>query len=57
VRSAGVAFDPAKADIDLQGTPVCRGGLAAPFSEAALKKKLESQECEIRFTLRGKGKG
>jgi len=55
--NAGVAFDPAKADIDLQGTPVCRGGLAAPFSEAALKKKLESQECEIRFTLRGKGKG
>ena len=55
--NAGVAFDPAKADIDLQGTPVCRGGLAAPFSEAALKNKLESQECEIRFTLRGKGKG
>jgi glutamate N-acetyltransferase/amino-acid N-acetyltransferase len=55
--NAGVAFDPAKADIDLQGTPVCRGGLAAPFSETALKKKLESQECEIRFTLRGKGKG
>jgi glutamate N-acetyltransferase/amino-acid N-acetyltransferase len=55
--NAGVAFDPAKADIDLQGTPVCRGGLAAPFSEAALKKKLESQECEIRLTLRGKGKG
>jgi len=55
--NAGVAFDPDKADIDLQGTSVCRAGLAAPFSEAALKKKLESQECEIRFTLRGKGKG
>ena len=55
--NAGVAFDPAKADIDLQGTPVCRAGLAAPFSEAALKQKLESQECSIRFTLRGKGKG
>jgi glutamate N-acetyltransferase/amino-acid N-acetyltransferase len=54
---AGVAFDPAKADIDLQDTPVCRGGLAAPFSESALKKKLEAPECEIRFTLRGKGKG
>ncbi|HTM47090.1 MAG TPA: bifunctional glutamate N-acetyltransferase/amino-acid acetyltransferase ArgJ [Bryobacteraceae bacterium] len=54
---AGVAFDPSKADIDLQETPVCRAGLAAPFSEAALKKKLASQECHIRFALRGKGKG
>jgi glutamate N-acetyltransferase/amino-acid N-acetyltransferase len=54
---AGIPFDPAKVDIDLQDTPVCRGGLAAPFSESALKKKLESPECEIRFTLRGKGKG
>jgi glutamate N-acetyltransferase/amino-acid N-acetyltransferase len=54
---AGVAFDPSKADIDLQETAVCRAGLAAPFSEAALKKKLESQECHIRFALRGKGKG
>jgi glutamate N-acetyltransferase/amino-acid N-acetyltransferase len=55
--NAGVAFDPSKADIDLQGTAVCRGGLAAPFSESELKKKLEAPECEIRFTIRGKGKG
>jgi glutamate N-acetyltransferase/amino-acid N-acetyltransferase len=55
--NAGVAFDPSKADIDLQGTAVCRGGLAAPFSEGELKKKLEAPECEIRFTIRGKGKG
>jgi glutamate N-acetyltransferase/amino-acid N-acetyltransferase len=55
--NAGVAFDPAKVDIDLQGSAVCRGGLAAPFSEAALKKKLEAPECEIRFAIRGKGKG
>ena len=55
--NAGVAFDPAKTDIDLQDTAVCRGGLAAPFSESALKKKLEAPECEIRFTIRGKGKG
>jgi glutamate N-acetyltransferase/amino-acid N-acetyltransferase len=40
-----------------QRTPVCRAGVAAPFSEAALKKKLESQECEIRVTIRGKSKG
>jgi glutamate N-acetyltransferase/amino-acid N-acetyltransferase len=55
--NAGVVFDPAKADIDLQGVAVCRGGLASPFSEDALKKKLESPECEVRFKLRGKGKG
>ena len=55
--NAGVALDPSKVDIDLQETAVCRGGLAAPFSEAALKKKLDTQECEIRLTIRGKGKG
>ena len=48
---------PAKTDIDLQGMPVCRGGLAAPFSEAELKQKLESPECEIRCRSAGKGKG
>ncbi len=55
--NAGVNFDPAKADIHMQGVLVCRGGLAAPFSEAELKKKLDAAECEIRFALRGKGKG
>ena len=34
---AGVAFDPRNADIDMQGMPVCRGGLAADFSEDELK--------------------
>jgi glutamate N-acetyltransferase / amino-acid N-acetyltransferase len=55
--NAGVPFDPRKADIDMQGVPVCRGGLAARFSEAELKSKLDAPECEIRFALRGKGKG
>jgi glutamate N-acetyltransferase / amino-acid N-acetyltransferase len=55
--NAGVEFDPAKADIDMQGVAVCRGGLAADFSEEALKEKLGAPECEIRFMLRGKGKG
>ncbi len=54
---AGVAFDPAKTDIFMQGVPVCRGGLAAPFSEQELKAKLDAPECEIRLSLRGKGKG
>ena len=55
--NAGVAFDPRKTDIDMQGVPVCRGGLAARFSEAELKRKLDAPECEIRLALRGKGKG
>ncbi len=55
--NAGVPFDPAKVDIDLQGLPVCRGGLAADFSEDELKKKLDAAECLIRVALRGKGKG
>ena len=55
--NAGVAFDPAKTDIHMQGVLVCRGGLAAPFSEPELKAKLDAPECEIRLTMRGKGKG
>ncbi len=55
--NAGVPFDPAKTDIHMQGVLVCRGGLAAPFSEAELKQKLDAPQCEIRVGIRGKGKG
>ena len=55
--NAGVAFDPAKVDIDMQGVPVCRAGLAARFSEPELKQKLDAPECEIRLAIRGSGKG
>jgi len=55
--NAGVAFDPAKVDIEMQNVVVCRGGLAARFSESELKKKLDDPECSIRFNIRGKGKG
>ena len=55
--NSGVAFDPGKTDIHMQGMLVCRGGLAAPFLEDDLKRKLDAPECEIRLTLRGKGKG
>ena len=55
--NAGVPLDPAKVDIDLQGVPVCRGGVAADFSEPELKKKLDETECLIRVVLHGKGKG
>jgi glutamate N-acetyltransferase/amino-acid N-acetyltransferase len=55
--NAGVEFDPARTDISLQNVVVCRGGLAAPFSEEALKRKLGSPDCEIRLAIRGKRKG
>jgi glutamate N-acetyltransferase/amino-acid N-acetyltransferase len=55
--NAGVAFDPSKTDIHMQGVTVCRGGLAAPFSESGLKQKLDASECEIRLAIHGKGKG
>jgi glutamate N-acetyltransferase/amino-acid N-acetyltransferase len=55
--NAGVAFDPSKTDVHMQGVAVCKGGLAAPFSEAELKRKLDAPDCEIRVAVRGKGKG
>jgi glutamate N-acetyltransferase/amino-acid N-acetyltransferase len=55
--NAGVAFDPRRVDIHLQGVPVCRGGLAARFAEDELRRKLDAPECEIRLAVRGKGKG
>lgn len=55
--NAGVPLDPFKVDIDLQGVPVCRGGLAADFSEQELIKKLDEPECRIQFTIHGRGKG
>jgi glutamate N-acetyltransferase/amino-acid N-acetyltransferase len=55
--NAGVAFDVAKTDVHMQGVAVCKGGLAAPFAEMELKKKLDTPECEIRVSFRGKGKG
>ena len=55
--NAGVAFDPSKTDVYMQSVLVCRGGLAAPFSEPELKRKLDAPECEIRVRVRGQGKG
>jgi glutamate N-acetyltransferase / amino-acid N-acetyltransferase len=55
--NSGVAFDPARTDIDMQGIPVCRGGLAADFSEDALKAKLDEKDCHVRLAIRGTGRG
>jgi glutamate N-acetyltransferase/amino-acid N-acetyltransferase len=55
--NAGVAFDPRRTDVVMQGILVCRAGLAAPFDEDELKRKLDAGDCEIRVSVRGKGKG
>jgi glutamate N-acetyltransferase/amino-acid N-acetyltransferase len=55
--NTGVAFDPRRTDVYLQGVLVCRGGLAAPFGEAELTQKLDAAECAIRMKIAGRGKG
>jgi glutamate N-acetyltransferase/amino-acid N-acetyltransferase len=54
---AGVDFDPAAIDIEMQRIPVCRGGLAAVFDESELKEKLNESEVRIRIVNRKGGKG
>ncbi len=55
--ASGVAFDPANADIALQGVGVCRRGVAGNYDEGELKKLLEGPECIIHLALRGRGRG
>jgi len=57
VGNSGVAFEPKQVDIEMQGVRVCRGGVAATFSEEELKTKLDELECYIRFSIRGNGRG
>ena len=54
---AGVKFDPAQAEITMQGVLVCRGGLAAKFHEEELKHLLNTPDIHITFRLKGEGKG
>jgi glutamate N-acetyltransferase / amino-acid N-acetyltransferase len=54
---AGIEFDPSKVQIAMQGIPVCKNGLAAPFDEQELKTKLDAADCHIDFHIRGTGKG
>jgi glutamate N-acetyltransferase / amino-acid N-acetyltransferase len=55
--NSGVAFEPERVDIWMQGTAVCRDGLAADFSEQELKRKLDEPECAVRFVIGGHGRG
>ncbi len=51
---AGVPFDPAKVDIYIQGIRVCRGGLAAEFSEEEVERKMRAAECLVQVAIRGR---
>jgi len=55
--NCGVAFEPSQVDVFLQGIRVCKGGLAANFSEAGLKSKLDEKDVSIRFVIAGAGTG
>ena len=55
--NSGVAFDASRVDIDLNGFPVCRRGLAADFSEAEVKASLQAQDVSVRLRIRGRGRG
>ena len=54
---SGVNFDPRDVNVFLQGTEVCRHGLAADFDESRLKSKLDESEVQVRIVLKGRGKG
>ncbi len=54
---SGAAFDPTDIEIQLQGSTVCRGGLAAEYDEPDLKRKLDESKVDIRIVLAGRGKG
>lgn len=45
---SGAVFNPAKAEILINGLLLCRHGVAAPFSEAAVKRELAKAGVELR---------
>ena len=49
---SGISFDPTKADLDMQGVPVVRGGMDANvMSEAELSKVVDTKELHIDLNL------
>lgn len=50
---SGVPFDPAKADVFVNGVRVCAGGLRAEFDEPAVQRTMEEDEVSIAVCLAG----
>ena len=48
---SGAKFDPARADIRVNGLFLCRRGLDAGFDEAAAKRELDRKELTLRVDL------
>ena len=55
--ASGAAFEPSTVDIDLNGFPVCRRGMAGEFSEEGVKRSMQGAESTVRFRIRGRGPG
>lgn len=49
----GVPFDPAEADVLVNGVRVCKGGMRADFDEAGVQQTMEREENRIDFRIRG----
>ena len=52
---SGARFSQDRCDIDIMGLPVCRGGLAQPFSEEEALRRFESEEIRIEVSLHSGG--
>ena len=55
--ASGVAFDPFKVDVSINGCRVCRRGYRADFDEAQVQKTMEADESTVHFRIRGGGAG
>ena len=54
---SGQPFRPEDADISINGTQVCSGGMRADFVEASVQGAMEGDSVGIEFRLRGDGRG
>ncbi len=54
---SGIAFDPAAANVIVNGVQVCAGGFRAPFDEPAVQRSMEGDEISISFRLDNSGRG
>ena len=54
---SGQPFRPDQADVAINGTQVCSGGMRAEFEESSVQRAMEGESVEIEFRLRGDGLG
>jgi N-acetylglutamate synthase/N-acetylornithine aminotransferase len=56
--SAGVGFDPDLVEVAYGDVVVCRGGVAAPHDDQALRARMQGRSIELRCDLGlGSGRG